>query len=143
MPIVDGMTSTEMIREYEHKSPSLVGTLYARAKLNGRSPIIAVSASLVEAQKQSYIDAGFDAWILKPISFTRLSEIINGIVNPQARKENLYAPGEWERGGWFAMAKPIIETPEDDVTSSRSEGFPKSRSAPQLRQESEETVTAG
>lgn len=69
--------------------------------MNGRAPIIAVSASLIERERQRYIDAGFDGWILKPISFQRLQEIMEGIVDKQVRRKNVYQPGTWERGGWF------------------------------------------
>ncbi|EME49702.1 hypothetical protein DOTSEDRAFT_121759 [Dothistroma septosporum NZE10] len=99
MPIVDGLTSTKMIRSFEKSHPN--GRLSSRAALNGRVPIIAVSASLIEKERQVYIDAGFDGWILKPISFPRLSEIMQGIVDEQVRRTNLYQRGSWERGGWF------------------------------------------
>ena len=99
MPIVDGLTATKMIRSYEKSHPTHV--LSARAALNGRIPIIAVSASLLERNIQSYISAGFDGWILKPISFDRLQDIMRGIVQRPTRSANLYRPGSWERGGWF------------------------------------------
>lgn len=99
MPIVDGLTSAKMIRSYEKTNPS--HQLSTRAALNRRVPIIAVSASLVEKERQVYIDAGFDGWILKPIAFNRLSEIMNGLVDQEVRKDLLYKPGCWEHGGWF------------------------------------------
>jgi CheY-like chemotaxis protein len=101
MPIVDGLTSTKMIRSHEKTTPS--HKLSKRAALNSRVPIIAVSASLIEKDKQTYIDAGFDAWILKPISFLRLNELMNGIVDIKVRESSLYQPGKWEHGGWFDM----------------------------------------
>ncbi|GME51509.1 hypothetical protein GTA08_BOTSDO01931 [Neofusicoccum parvum] len=91
MPIVDGLTSTKMIRSFEKSHPANI--LSPRASLNGRIPIIAVSASLEESKRQSYIDAGFDAWILKPISFPRLQELMAGIVDPKVREEALFTPG--------------------------------------------------
>ncbi|KAM3415484.1 Signal transduction histidine-protein kinase BarA [Cercospora zeina] len=103
MPIVDGLTSTKMIRSFEKSHPAQSSS--TRAAVNGRVPIIAVSASLVEKERQKYIDGGFDGWILKPISFVRLSEIMEGRVDQQVRKENLYQPGSWERGGWFDVAQ--------------------------------------
>jgi hypothetical protein len=99
MPIVDGLTSTKMIRSHEKTNPS--HKLSERAALNGRIPIIAVSASLVERERQTYMDAGFDAWILKPISFDRLQTLLAGIVDSKTREECLYKPGSWEQGGWF------------------------------------------
>jgi CheY-like chemotaxis protein len=106
MPIVDGLTSTKMIRSFEKSHPTHV--LSKRAALNGRIPVIAVSASLIEKDRQSYIDDGFDGWILKPISFDRLKHIMLGIVDPGARKENIYKTGGWERGGWFGKSKKDI-----------------------------------
>jgi DNA-binding response OmpR family regulator len=71
--------------------------LSKRAARNGRIPIIAVSASLIEKERQIYIDAGFDGWILKPIAFDRLKHIMLGIVDAGARKENLYKSGGTRR----------------------------------------------
>jgi CheY-like chemotaxis protein len=98
MPIVDGLTSTKMIRSYEKIHTNIYSP---RAALCGRIPIIAVSASLIERDRQQYIDAGFDAWILKPIPFDRLNKLMGAIVDAESRVECLYAPGQWERGGWF------------------------------------------
>jgi CheY-like chemotaxis protein len=142
MPIVDGMTSTKMIREVESTSSNMADTLSARANINGRVPIIAVSASLLEAHCQEYINAGFDAWILKPISFARLGNIMEGIVNGRAREQNLYSQGEWEKGGWFAMAKSL---PNPQLAEGRVGAVNAGESSrdPQLRAESEETVKAG
>ncbi|KAI9712791.1 MAG: Light-sensor Protein kinase [Bogoriella megaspora] len=126
MPIVDGVTSTKMIRSFEKLTPS--HELSARARLNGRIPIIAVSASLIEKDRQSYIDAGFDAWILKPISFPRLTELLQGIVSYEKRKENVYRDGwEWEKGGWFHEAE--ISPLEAETTPS---GAPPTTSSKQL-----------
>lgn len=125
MPIVDGLTSAKMIRSFEKSHPT--HTLSKRAALNGRVPIIAVSASLMEKERPLYIEAGFDGWILKPISFDRLKHIMAGIVDAESRKDNLYKPGGWERGGWFQEAQKDIfaaETrPSDKMPMSEpSEG---------------------
>lgn len=106
MPIVDGLTSAKMFRSFEKTHPN--HQLSTRAALNKRVPIIAVSASLVERERQVYIDAGFDGWILKPIAFNRLSEIMNGLVDQEARRNSIYRPGGWEYGGWF-------DEPRDDA----------------------------
>ncbi|OQN98410.1 hypothetical protein B0A48_15679 [Cryoendolithus antarcticus] len=106
MPIVDGLTSTKLIRSFEKSHPSHI--LSSRASLNGRVPIIAVSASLIEKDRQMYIDGGFDGWILKPVAFERLSKIVAGIVDSSAREGNLYRPGGWERGGWFDRAQKDV-----------------------------------
>ncbi|TFB06638.1 Phytochrome-like protein [Trichoderma ghanense] len=107
MPIVDGLTSTKLIRAMEtsseHKGHSPL------ASRCGRIPIFAVSASLVEELKDIYVEAGFDGWILKPIDFKRLATLLRGIYDDETRKSCIYVPGEWERGGWFtASSKEIV-----------------------------------
>lgn len=105
MPIADGMTSTKMIRSFEKTHLPVATHLSKRASLNGRIPIFAVSASLVERERQTYIDTGFDGWILKPVDFKRVEIFLTGLVEEDARRGNLYEPGQWERGGWFEMKK--------------------------------------
>ncbi|KAI0011451.1 hsp90-like protein [Xylariaceae sp. FL0662B] len=126
MPIVDGLTSTKMIRGFENsgKRPRL--SLLAESY--GRIPIFAVSASLVEREMPIYVEAGFDGWILKPIDFKRLGVLLDGITDDKTRHACLYQPGEWERGGWFA-SRPSgrsrsLET-EDEVNSSSGDVVPK------------------
>ncbi|KAL9617604.1 MAG: hypothetical protein Q9160_007617 [Pyrenula sp. 1 TL-2023] len=100
MPIVDGFSSTKMIRSFEKTKSSTC--LSSRARANGRIPIFAVSASLVEKDREKYIDVGFDGWILKPIDFKRVELLLQGIIDDQPRKECVYQPGKWEDGGWFS-----------------------------------------
>ena len=95
-----------MIRSYEKSNTSTI--LSTRAAINGRVPIFAVSASLVEKERQTYIDAGFDGWILKPIDFKRLSILLNGIVEEHTRERCLYQQGEWEMGGWLSKRQPDV-----------------------------------
>ena len=104
MPIVDGLTSTKMIRSYEKTHPS--NLLSSRAALNGRIPVFAVSASLIEKNMETYIEAGFDGWILKPVDFKRLAVLLSGIVEEEKRKACLYKPGHWLEGGWFSKVQP-------------------------------------
>lgn len=118
MPIVDGLTSAEMIRNFEKRSEHKGHSQLAKA--NGRIPIFAVSASLVESEKQKYVDAGFDGWILKPIDFKRLNTLLAGIMDDETRRTCLYEPGEWERGGWLTESQPEPAEPsppaEEDTT---------------------------
>ena len=106
-----------MIRSYEKSHPD--SKLSERALSNGRVPIFAVSASLVERERQTYINAGFDGWILKPIDFKRLNILLAGIVEDKTRNSCLYKPGEWEKGGWFHRRLPpsalhVSTTPSTD-----------------------------
>ncbi|KAG4028223.1 hypothetical protein MFRU_023g00600 [Monilinia fructicola] len=94
MPLVDGAMATRMIRHFERDHPEL-------RKLRKRVPIIAVSASLTEENRFDYIEAGFDGWILKPLNFSRLDFLLQGVSNPQLKQHAIYVPGMWEHGGWF------------------------------------------
>ncbi len=89
-----------MIRSFE-KTNSTSKTLSARATRNGRIPIFAVSASLVEREREKYIEAGFDGWILKPVDFKQVKLLMTGIEDASVRDSCVYQPGKWEQGGWF------------------------------------------
>ena len=99
MPIADGMSATRMIREFESKAG--IYSLSEKARPNSRVPIFAVSASLLESERRTYIDTGFDGWVMKPINFARLNTLLSGMIDHEARSEASYKPGEWENGGWF------------------------------------------
>jgi CheY-like chemotaxis protein/nitrogen-specific signal transduction histidine kinase len=99
MPIVDGLTSTKLIRSMEKASEHEGSS--ELAAWNGRVPIFAVSASLEEKERETYIEAGFDGWILKPVDFKRLGTLMDGVRNDEVRNSCLYEPGKWEQGGWF------------------------------------------
>lgn len=141
MPIVDGYTSTKIIRSSErtHAAPPLS----PRASLNGRIPIFAVSASLVESDREKYIDIGFDGWILKPIDFKRVDNILQGITEENARNETLYQPGKWEQGGWFTKRQADIFTSNTKPTGEPLVAEPSSietspEGSPALKGENEE-----
>ncbi|KAK7419964.1 hypothetical protein QQZ08_010600 [Neonectria magnoliae] len=114
MPIVDGLTSTKLIRATE-MAPEHAGHSFLAAS-NGRIPIFAVSASLIERERETYVDAGFDGWILKPIDFKRLSTLLAGISEEEIRNSCLYEPGEWERGGWFNPRSLPNVNANDEIT---------------------------
>lgn len=99
MPIVDGFTSTKMIRSYEKTHGDTC--LSTRARANGRIPVFALSASLAEKERENYIKTGFDGWILKPVNFQRVGSLLKGIIEEDTRNACLFKAGHWERGGWF------------------------------------------
>ncbi|KZT19961.1 hypothetical protein NEOLEDRAFT_1076573 [Neolentinus lepideus HHB14362 ss-1] len=105
MPILNGFEATERIREFERGlSPLALPSLSRRKshQLNGRIPIFAVSASLLESQQPTMLKLGIDGWILKPIDFKRLRTILYGVTDLNQRAADLYQPGSnWETGGWL------------------------------------------
>lgn len=131
MPIVDGYSSTKMIRSFEKTHPN--SCLSYRAQCNHRIPIFAVSASLVEKERQKYIDLGFDGWILKPVDFKRVDQLLKGIIDEETRNDCLYQPGKWEQGGWFSPrdekadafavdTHPSLEKPTQETENAQADG---------------------
>ncbi|KAG8724688.1 Light-sensor Protein kinase [Ceratobasidium sp. 395] len=111
MPILDGFGETKAIRGLESadqaKNPArTIPTDCVSMRLNGRIPIFAVSASLLEDQREKMHDLGMDGWILKPIAFDRLWSIIRGITDLEQRQRDKYQPGKWEIGGWLGEPNP-------------------------------------
>jgi CheY-like chemotaxis protein len=107
MPIMDGRDSTKLIRQFESEQSS---TMSRSARIYGRIPILAVSASLVEDLCHEYIDFGFDGWVLKPVDFRRLDFLLRGVYDRTAREEASYGLCKWENGGWLegSAAKGVI-----------------------------------
>jgi CheY-like chemotaxis protein len=105
MPIMDGYEATEGIRKLEGAIAFVSTRPSPRRlshKLNGRIPIFAVSASLIEQQRAELRELGMDGWILKPIDFKRLDVILKGVTDASQRGLDVYRPGcSWEIGGWF------------------------------------------
>ena len=107
MPILDGLEATQQIRHLEAtklaKSDRLTHSLNG-----GRIPIFAVSASLVERQRDELKQIGIDGWILKPIDFKRLYTILRGVTDPVQRERDEYRVGvSWEAGGWLLRPSPL------------------------------------
>jgi CheY-like chemotaxis protein len=101
MPLVDGNTSTRMIRERESQTATQLSPV---AKNLGRTPIFAVSASLRAEDLGKFIESGFDGWLLKPIDFRRLNVLLAGAFSADARQEGLYERTNFNMGGWFAIS---------------------------------------
>ncbi|CDO69279.1 hypothetical protein BN946_scf185042.g181 [Trametes cinnabarina] len=103
MPLLNGYEATERIRAMEQDLELLDRVSH---RFNGRIPIFAVSASLFEHQRDDLYRQGMDGWILKPIDFKRLRNILRGVVDPVQREKDMYRPGiSWEIGGWLTKPK--------------------------------------
>ncbi|RDB17975.1 Cyanobacterial phytochrome B [Hypsizygus marmoreus] len=104
MPILNGFEATQKIREVEKASPHHATSSPRRLshEIHGHIPIFAVSASLLERQRDELRTYGMDGWILKPIDFRRLKDILKGVTDPLQKERDLYRPGcNWELGGWL------------------------------------------
>jgi DNA-binding response OmpR family regulator len=101
MPILNGLEATQQIRHLEATKLPKTDRL-AHSLNGGRIPIFAVSASLVEQQREELEQIGIDGWILKPVDFGRLYAILRGVTDPMQRERDEYRVGSsWEIGGWL------------------------------------------
>ncbi|TEY56923.1 hypothetical protein BOTCAL_0223g00010 [Botryotinia calthae] len=104
MPILNGFASTNLIRSFTTDTLP-APPLSPRSSLYGRLPIIAVSASLEESKRDEYINRGFDGWILKPIDFQMLEEMLASVEDGGRRERLLYGREgvKWNKGGWLRL----------------------------------------
>ena len=65
MPVMDGIQATKLIRE----------------KMLSKAPIIGMTASVMNDERKSYIDAGMDVLVEKPVNFEKLMEIVKKKLN--------------------------------------------------------------
>ena|SRR6266436_3106882 len=115
MPVMDGIEATVQIREIEKQNPLPLDGMGPSQNLNGRIPIFVVTASLKEHQRPNLIECGVDGWILKPINYRRLANLISGVTNHLKRRDTVYFQGcDWEAGGWF---KEVERDPEPTTSS--------------------------
>ena len=106
MPILNGLEATQQIRHLEATKLAKTDRL-AHSLNGGRIPIFAVSASLVERQREELEQIGIDGWILKPIDFGRLYTILRGVTDHVQRERDQYrVGGSWESGGWLLRPSP-------------------------------------
>jgi CheY-like chemotaxis protein len=101
MPLVDGYVATEMIRKFEQANPQLLSTT---ARMYGRIPIFAVSASLRPSHLHKILRTGFDGWVIKPVNFKRLNMYLLGAFSAEARKAAAFDPKHFLAGGWFDVS---------------------------------------
>lgn len=112
MPLLNGYEATERVRELERGFEPPRGLSH---RLNGRIPIFAVSASLLEEKRQEIANSGIDGWILKPIDFQRLRSVLRGIMDPTQRVKDLYRKDRsWELGGWLRQGKASPDAPTSE-----------------------------
>ena len=100
MPVMNGKEAAKTIRDIETRM--YTENLSTTAQRVGRIPLLAISASIGQNAHKELEVAGFDGWMLKPVSFSRLSAIFNGIADEECRKQYTCTPGQSEDGGWFA-----------------------------------------
>ena len=105
MPICNGQEACQRIRDCESRQGSQgeLANRPATQVLNGRAPVIAVSATLTSEMRAEMTEIGMDGWVLKPIDFGRLRSIMKGLLELEHREQDQWRPGyPWEKGGWLS-----------------------------------------
>ena len=101
MPEMDGMTAAQKIREHENQN--------ARK----RTPIIALSARALSSERDEFINAGADHFIVKPVSFESLSDGLSRFAkqdqNPKLNKTDNIT--------FFTKLSTFLGIPESNVIS--------------------------
>ncbi|WOO79622.1 Phytochrome-like protein cph1 [Vanrija pseudolonga] len=105
MPIMDGKTAASEIRKQEAKLPPGRTQGINPLLVDGRIPIFAVSASLYEEDRAG-LARNFDGWLLKPLEFGRVRKLLSALEDTDKRRDEVYSPGNWERGGYFRGPSP-------------------------------------
>jgi CheY-like chemotaxis protein len=67
MPVMDGLAATERIRELKAKC--------------GNVPIVAVTAFDTYGMKEAALEAGCDAYLLKPLALDELESVVAGLLS--------------------------------------------------------------
>ena len=76
MPIVDGVSAFNQIREYE-KNNNLISI-----------PIVALTANVIKGDKEKFLALGMDAYLTKPINMNKLKEIFTIYLNSNYNTRN-------------------------------------------------------
>lgn len=129
MPITDGRQATRLIREYE------------RTTGRARTPVIALTASVMAEDRQAALQAGMDGFAVKPLDVPRLFMEIAQVLNlPQSEDLTVASPPllfmkdrnssnpaslpviDWARGArlWGNEAKLVVAVEQFlDIASQR------------------------
>jgi two-component system, sensor histidine kinase and response regulator len=100
MPVMDGFTATRRIRELERQS--------GRGK---RLPIIALTANVMTADRESCITAGMDAHLGKPIEPAQLTDCLSRYLKPDIVQPEVDMSALHEiTGGDVEFEKELIAT---------------------------------
>ncbi|KAK4046239.1 hypothetical protein OIV83_006218 [Microbotryomycetes sp. JL201] len=109
MPVMDGL---EAIRHIRHRETMMAYSDSPSKHMNGRLPVLAVSAHVEQGWKDVLMKNGFDGHADKPVDVGRLRVILAGVLDAQIRHDNLHrrvglSPGKWREGGWFYDAPGV------------------------------------
>ena len=78
MPVMDGIKTTQTIRALE-----------SSGQLPQRTPIVALTANVIQGVREEFINAGMDTYLSKPVSLHKLETVLNEyMLPPSSSAEN-------------------------------------------------------
>ncbi|MEQ8348863.1 MAG: MHYT domain-containing protein [Sneathiellaceae bacterium] len=84
MPVMDGLAATAAIRAAEAAlAGEAAGQHPAAGEAARRTPIIALTASVMESDRRRCIGAGMDAVVAKPVDFLQLMPLMDRLIAPE------------------------------------------------------------
>jgi len=104
LPDIDGYDCTAHLRKIE--------------KLNG-VPIVAITANVMEGDRQKALDAGLDGYIPKPIDIDGLSHQVAEFLKPPAERSSIALSAELKPTQVAPAAATASKTPPVPVVSTR------------------------
>lgn len=99
MPEMDGFTATRLIRQMEIEKI-----------LEGRLPIVALTADAFKGDKERCLEAGMDHYLSKPVQIQQIAGVLEHFIGNSAAAEVISADGEAERGEQIGSSDPIDAT---------------------------------
>jgi len=106
MPVMDGNEAATRMREYETSNQ------------RHHTPIIALSAKVLDSEKKEFLNAGADHFIAKPVSFESLSEVIGKITKntrADASGDETADPKITSKDSYFPRLSAFLGIPEASV----------------------------
>ncbi|WP_047044554.1 response regulator [Vibrio mexicanus] len=131
MPVMDGFTATEKIREYEQSNG-----------MARRIPIIALTASVVDDDIQKCFDKGMNDYIPKPFKFSVLKEKIqhainqdpsNDVVHDIEQNDSVTSSSQQEMIPRPDIVEPSSHEPNNVVPSSVESSTAKRKGLPSVK----------
>lgn len=68
MPVMDGLSSAKAIREFEHEN------------MNPFVPIVAMTAHVLDSDRQACLEAGMDDFLVKPVAMSEFERVLSTFV---------------------------------------------------------------
>jgi CheY-like chemotaxis protein len=126
MPVLDGLSTTTLIRTIEAGKPLSVNLpqhveqiLYQKLG-GGHLPVVAMTAHAMGGDEDICLSSGMDAYIAKPFDAARLNEVLGTVNRKTPSKNRAASPSEEKTAATVETSQPPPATPEEVLTYLRT-----------------------